>query len=106
VQLYESSDKLRRDRLEIDAELTDSDVRVQMALMHATKWAQEVAEGCPSALHGINVDFADAIAILIARPFAESMHDHDVLAVEVRIADPLIGIDCGVSLGVGLNVCA
>ncbi len=70
-------------------------VASQMHLVNASKWAQEVAQTSPYPFGGIRVNFANAIPIVIPGPFMNAVINRDMLAFNVVVAIPLIGIDSG-----------
>src|SRR5258708_34264005 len=64
----------------------------------AAEEAEEVTQAGPDALHGVGVNLADAIAVVIARPFALLGAMADGLGGSVHLGQsvvgaPLIGID-------------
>src|SRR4051794_10711910 len=48
-------------------ELKEAEVERQLLLRDAAVWAQPGAQQGPRPLHGVDVDFAEAAAILVAR---------------------------------------
>ena len=76
--------------------LTDGKIGSQELLMNATKWAHEVTDEGPHAFNGVDMDFAEAIAIVVTRPFFERMTHGVVRAVQVVVALPFISIDLAV----------
>ncbi len=53
--------------------LAHGDVVLQVLFMHATKGAQKIAHGSPSAFARVGGDFVNAAAVLITRPFLLSV---------------------------------
>jgi hypothetical protein len=83
-------------------------VLVQEPLTHAAERAQEVSYTRPDAFDRVSVDFANAIAIIIARPFAlwRCMANPLMAATtlcQVAIGRPFIGVDCRIIAGMGLD---
>src|SRR5262245_16647065 len=73
-------------------------VLVQEPLTHATEGAQEVSRASPDAFDRVGMDFTDAIAVIITRPFAVSRRMADGLMASARlcyvaIGRPFIGVD-------------
>src|SRR3954466_13413396 len=56
-------------------ELEEAKVERQLVLRDATVRAQPGAQQRPEALDGVDVDFAEAITVLVARKFAAGMAD-------------------------------
>jgi len=69
VQSDESSNELGRDAFKVDVKLAHGEISGQELLMNATKQTQEVTHEGPHAFKGIDMDFTQAIPIVIARPF-------------------------------------
>src|SRR5260221_9119319 len=67
--------------------------------MNASKQTHEVAHQSPHAFQRVNMDFTDAIAIIIACPFFVSMTNGAVGAVNVVIALPFISVDTAILFG-------
>ena len=59
----ESGNEIGRDALEIDVKLADGKVGGQELFMNAAKRAQEVTHEGPHAFNGVDMNFADAVAI-------------------------------------------
>jgi hypothetical protein len=97
-------DELRIDAFEIDLMFAHSQVVVQILLVDATKRAQEIAGRGPQAFDGIGVDFAEAIAVVIARPFLLPMTHRGVDPIEMIVPLPFIRVTSGVFLGVAVHV--
>jgi hypothetical protein len=70
-----------------------SNVTGKMLLVHPAKGTQEVAESSPHPFGGVGMNFSNAIAILVTRPFMEAMIDGDMLTCKVVVALPLISVD-------------
>jgi hypothetical protein len=88
------------------ATLKHRDVSSQKPFADTTKEPQEIATARPNAFHRVIVDFANAITIIITRPFALSwrMADSPVdttSGCELPISRPLIGVDDRIIAGVG-----
>src|SRR5258708_3161976 len=87
-----------RDALEVDVKLADGKIGGQELFMNTAKRAQEVTDEGPHAFKGVDMNFADAIAIVVTRPFFEGMTDGAVRTVQVVVALPFISIDLGALL--------
>ena len=66
--------------------------------MNTAKQAQEVTDQGPHAFNGVDMDFAQSIAIIITRSFFEGMTHGVVWTVQVVVTLPFIGIDLGAVL--------
>src|SRR5260221_8382041 len=75
-----------------------SKIGSQELLMNTAKQTHEVTDRGPHAFHGVDMDFAQAIAIIIARPFFESMTYRAVRTVHLVVTLPFIGIDLAATL--------
>jgi len=69
-------------------------------LAHSSEGTQEVAQSRPDAFHGVAMHFANAIAIVVTRPFAVSwsMVDRFVFAPcggQMVVGFPFIGVNRG-----------
>src|SRR5260221_2611887 len=100
VRSDESSNEIGRDALEVDVKLTDGKIGRQELFMNTAKQAQEVTNEGPHAFKGIDMDFTNAIPIVIARPFFEGMTDCRVRTVQVVVALPFIRVELSVRLRV------
>jgi hypothetical protein len=84
-------------------ELEESEVERQLVLRDAPVRAQPGAQQGPGPLHGVDVDLAEAVAILVARVLPASMADRLVLIAPGRQASidvVLVGVDAS-ALGDG-----
>src|SRR5262245_49281565 len=86
--------------------LKHRDVPVQKPFADATKQTHEIAASRPNAFHGVVVDFANAITVIITRPFALSwrMADGPVGAAsssQMSIGRPFISVDDRIRAGMG-----
>ncbi|MEZ4705580.1 MAG: hypothetical protein R3A44_00155 [Caldilineaceae bacterium] len=63
----------RGDGFEIPFEFSHSDIASQMLFVNPFKRTQEVARIGPKTFGGIDMDLANAIAIIVAGPFAGTM---------------------------------
>jgi hypothetical protein len=70
----------------------------QIIFVNPAKRPQKVARAGPHALCGIGMDLTNAVAIVIACPFVFSMIDRDMLAWNLIVPCPFIGIDSRVGL--------
>jgi hypothetical protein len=101
--LYES----RRDPFQIVAALKYRDVSCQKPLTDTTKQAQEIAAAGPNAFHGVVMDLANTISIIIiARPLAAPWRMANRLVTtasgsKVLIGCPFIGVDDRVAARMG-----
>lgn len=64
-----SSNEVGRNPLQIDVKLPDGEKADQALFVKATKEAHEVAYLAQQALNRVDLNFADAITIIVARPF-------------------------------------
>src|SRR6266545_1026203 len=71
--------EVRRHPFEIMRPLKDGAVLIQERLTHAAEGAQEVSQARPDAFDRVGMDFADAITVIISRPFALSWRMADRL---------------------------
>jgi hypothetical protein len=88
----------RHNPFQIVATLKHRDVTRQKPLTEATEQAQEIAAAGPNAFHGIVMDFANTITIIIARPLAAPWRMANRLVrtacgSKVLIRRPFIGVD-------------
>ena len=86
----EGSNENGCDALEVDVKLTDGKIGSQELLMNTAKQAHEVAHERPHAFNGIDMDFAQAIAIIVTRPFFEGMTDGAMRTVHLIVTLPFI----------------
>src|SRR5262245_52281059 len=96
---HHGAQEVRRHPLEIMRPLKHGAVLVQKPLTHATEGAQEVSHARPDPFDRVGMDFADAIAVIIPRPFALSRGMADGLMASARlcyvaIGRPFISVDC------------
>ncbi len=66
------------DRFAIDAVLAHGNMARQMLSVHAAKGTEEIAHACPHAFGRVDVDFTNAIPIVIACPCVNTMVDRDM----------------------------
>ena len=83
---------------------TDRQVVFKVLLVNPPKRTQEVTHGGPQTLDGVDVDLADAIAIIVPCPFLSAMTDRTVRTPDARIALPLVRIATGRPLGVAVDM--
>jgi hypothetical protein len=79
-------------------ELEEAEIERQLLLRDAPVRAEPGAQQGPRPLHGVDVDLAEAVAILVAGVLATSMADHLVLIAPGRQAGVdlvLVGVDAG-----------
>jgi hypothetical protein len=72
--------------------------------MDTPQGTQEVSHGGPHALARVDVHFADAIPIVVTRPFLLAVADRRVAANDVVVALPFVGEYHGLSQGEGMDV--
>ena len=65
---------------------------MQILLVYAAKGAEEVSHRLPQAFKGVDLDFSEAIALLVARLFFLPMTDPAVTTAQVIVASPLLTI--------------
>jgi len=100
VHFDESRDKGWRNALQISAEFGHSDIAAQIGLVDALERSQEVADIRPHAFHGVDMNFTNAISVVITCPFSFCMADGSVGTDNVVVRAPLIGIDLTPDVGV------
>lgn len=83
---------------------THRQIVFQMLLMHSAKGPQEISRRGPQPLDGIDMNLADSIAIIIARPFVLTMTDRAVGALDLVGAQPFIRVTSGSLLRVAMHV--
>ena len=99
-----SSDKRGTDAFEIDLMFAHGQIVVQILLVDSAKRAQKIAGGRPQAFDGVGMDLADAIAVVIARPFFLAVTHGVVGTLDAVVALPFIRVTGGVFLGVAVHV--
>src|SRR3712207_5848823 len=87
------ADQMGCDSFRIDHGFIGCDVEMQVLLVNAPKTTQIGPQCRASALAGIAVDLAAAIAIIIPRPLMHTMTDCDMRGMAPPIALPLVGIE-------------
>ena len=83
----------------IDCHFMNSDIARQIGFVNASVWAQEIAQSCPAAFVGIDMDFSDTISIVIACPFILSMTHGVAYALQAIVAVVFISVERGFCLG-------
>jgi hypothetical protein len=86
--------------------LTDSKIARQVLFVNATKETEEVTDQSPHAFHSVDMNFADAVAIVIPGPLFESMTNRGVRTLKMVVTLPFIGVDKAVLLGKVLDMSA
>lgn len=84
----------------------DSDVLLEVDLVHTTKGPQEISQSRPKPLHGIVMHLADAVAIIITGPFMDAVVNRRVRSPsfgKTVVRRPLIRVDCGAHKRIGLD---
>src|SRR5262249_43729172 len=71
---------------------TDRQIVLEILLVHPSKGTEEISYCCPQSLNSIGVHLATAIPIIIPCPFFGPMTHCAVLALDPRIASPLLGV--------------
>jgi len=74
---------------------THRNVLREILFVHAAKGAEKVTHAGPHPLGGVDVDFANAITIIIARPFVPAMIDRDMRACNMIQGFRLVVISSG-----------
>lgn len=69
------------------------DVTSKMLLMNTAKGTQEVTESGPHPFDGVGMNFSNAIAILVTRPFMAAMIDGHMCTRKVVVPSPLVSVD-------------
>jgi hypothetical protein len=98
------SDELGTDTFEIDRMFAHRQVVVQILLVDATKGTQKIAGGRPQAFDSVGMDLADAIAVVITRPFFPPVTHSVMRTLDLVVPLPLICVTGRVSLGVAMHV--
>ena len=93
IATNERRNKLWRDAFEVDAMFTHRHIARQIIFVNPAERPQKVARAGPHALCGIGMDLTNAVAIVISCPFVFSMIDRDMLAWNLIVPCPFIGID-------------
>lgn len=70
-----------------------SDVTGKMLLVNTPKGTQEIAQSGPHPFGGVGMNLSNAVAIIVTRPFMDAMIDGDMLARNVVVSTPLVGVD-------------
>lgn len=78
----------------------DREILLKVDLVHASKRTKEIAQSGPPAFAGVDVNRADAVTIVISRPFAlaRCMADRDMNSLGRRqrpVGPPCVGVDRG-----------
>ena len=63
--------------------------------MNPAKGTEEVTHGRPHAFSGVDMNFTNAIAIIIPGPFFSAVADGGVGSDDVVVSLPFIGVDLG-----------
>ena len=98
------SDELGADAFEIDLMFAHGQIVVQILFVDSPKRAQKIACRGPQTFDGIGVDFADAIAVIIARPLFLAMTHRVVDPIDMIVTLRFIGVTSGVFLSVAVHV--
>src|SRR5258708_13980676 len=84
--------------------LANGKIGSQELLMNTTKETHEVADEGPHAFNGVDMDFSNAISIVIACPFFKGMTDGVVRTVQVVVALPFIRVNLSALLREGFTM--
>ena len=71
----------------------NGDIPTQVGFMHSAIGSQKITQPRPTAFIGIDVDFTNAIAVIIARPFIFSMTNRMSNALETIVTVVLVGVE-------------
>ena len=71
---------------------THRHIVVQVLLVHAAKRTQKVSQRLPQAFNRVDVNFSNAIAIIVSRPLFLTVTDHSMATVQPVIALPLVAV--------------
>ena len=72
--------------------LAHCDIILQVLFMHAAQGAQKIAHGSPTAFARVGVDFVNAIAVIITRPFVLGVTHRRMGARQVVVTAPFVGV--------------
>jgi hypothetical protein len=95
----ESSNEVGCNTLQIDMKLADGKIACQELFVNTPKLAHKVSHKRPHAFDRVDMNFADAIAVIVPRPFFLRMTNRVVRTINVVVALPFIGIDVGIVFG-------
>jgi hypothetical protein len=102
------SDELRNkrgtDAFTIDLMFTYCQVRMEILLVNPAKRTQKIARRCPEPFDRVGMDLADAIAIVIPRPFFLTVTHSVVDTIDLVVALPFIGVTGGVLRGIAVHM--
>lgn len=86
VQSDQSGNEIRRDTFYVATELGHSDIATQETFIDALERSQKDTHVRPHSFAGVDVNFADAVAIIIPRPFIFRMMDSGMRPNNVIVA--------------------
>lgn len=76
----------------IATKLGHSDVATQSTFVDAFEGAQEIADIGPQSFGRVDMDFANPVTIIIARPFVLGVTDGRMRSNDMVVAEPFIGV--------------
>jgi hypothetical protein len=87
----------------IYCQFMDGCITRQICFVNPSIRTQEIAQSCPTAFVGIDMDFSDTVSIVIACPLIFSVTDGVAYALQVIVAIIFIGVERGFRLGEALH---
>src|SRR3990172_2390640 len=89
----ESSNETNGNALEVDGKLMDCHVATEKMLADTPKRTQEGTQARPQSFNRVGVDFADAIAVIVARPLVNAMRHRRTRTLNGVVTVVLVGVD-------------
>ena len=83
---------------------THGNIILQVLLVNSAKRSEKVSQRDPQAFNSVDVNFSDAIAVIVARPLFLTMTDHPVTTRQLGVALPLIAVTGRGAVGEPLNM--
>jgi len=93
-----------RHSLEVNPELADRHVTSQVFLMNSSKLAQEIPHCRPQPFDRVDMDFSNAIAIIVTCPLPIAVADGLPVALNLIVAFPFVGVDDGPLFGKAVDL--
>ncbi len=93
MQGDDAGNESRRDGFEVAFEFSEGDIASEILFVNALEGTQKVAHISPKTLDGIDMDFPDAIAIIVTSPLIVTVADSRTRAQDVIVALIFIGIE-------------
>ena len=93
----QSGDKGWRNTFEIAAMFSHRDVAAQEALIDTLEGSQESTNICPHAFAGVDMNFSNAISVVIACPFMHTRIDSRMRSKNMVVTEPLVRATMGLS---------